>query len=155
MTKTSKLLLATGAVGLGAALLAGVSLADGRHGGHGFHGGAWLFETFDVNDDGTLTQAEIEEVRQSRLTEFDANGDGSLSLEEYQALWVDAMRERMVDRFQDHDDDGDGLVTAEEFGEPFDRIVSRLDDNGDGQVTEEEARSRHHDRDHDGDRDRD
>ena len=75
-------------------------------------GGDHLFESFDVNDDGILTQTEIEEVRQSRLTEFDANGDGSLSLEEYQALWMEAMRERMVDRFQAHDDDGDGLVTS-------------------------------------------
>jgi Ca2+-binding EF-hand superfamily protein len=156
MTKTSKLLLTTGALALGTAVLAGVSLADGRHGGRGFHGGAWLFETFDANDDGTLTQAEIDGVRQSRLTEFDANGDGSLTLEEYQALWMSAMRERMVDRFQAHDDDGDGLVTVEEFSEPFDRIVGRLDDNGDGQVTEEEVRSRHRDRDRgdDGDGDR-
>ena len=42
------------------------------------------------------------------------------------------MRERMVDQFQAHDDDGDGMVTAEEFGERFDRIMSRLDDNDDG-----------------------
>ena len=66
---------------------------------------------------------------------------------------MDAMRERMVDRFQAHDDDGDGLVTVEEFGEPFDRIISRLDDNGDGQVTQEEIRSRGRDRDRGDDRD--
>ena len=87
-------------------------------------------------------------MRQARLAEFDADGDGSLNLEEYQALWLDAMRERMVDRFQAHDDDGDGLVTAEEFGEPFDRIVSRLDGDGDGEVTEDELRAaRDRDRD--------
>ena len=62
-------------------------------------------------------------MRRSQLTEFDQNGDGSLTLEEYQALWLDAMRERMVDHFQAHDDDGDGMVTVEEFGEPFDRMV--------------------------------
>ena len=87
-------------------------------------------------------------MRQSRLTEFDQDGDSSLSLEEYQALWMDAMRERMVDRFQSHDDDGDGMVTSEEFAEPFGRIVSRLDRNDDGELTDDEMR-RHRDRDRD------
>jgi len=135
------LLLGTGVV-LALAGFASVSLADGGRHGRGHHGGFGhgLFETYDANDDGRLTQAEIDQVRQDRLAEFDQDGDGSLSLEEYQALWMDAMRERMVDRFQSHDDDGDGTVTAEEFTEPLDRIVSRLDRNDDGELTMEELR---------------
>ena len=170
MTKTNRLLLASGALGLGAAVFAGASLADGsgRHHGSGHHdgwghhsGGAMrFFEQFDANQDGRLTQAEIDQVRQSRLAEFDQNGDGSLSLEEYQALWMDAMRESMVDRFQAHDDDGDAMVTAEEFGEPFDRMVSRLDRNGDGELTSDELHRRGErggarERDGEGDRERD
>jgi len=151
MTRTSKLLMTTGIAALAATVLAGVTLADGRHHGRGHQGGAWLFERFDVNEDGRITQVEIDEVRQGRLEEFDADGDGNLSLEEYQALWLDAMRERMVDRFQAHDDDGDGLVTAAEFGEPFDRIVSRFDVNDDGELTRDELRRRHRDRDRDRD----
>jgi Ca2+-binding EF-hand superfamily protein len=151
MTKTSRLLMTTGAVALGAAVLAGATLAGGGHHGRGDHGGAWLFENFDANDDGRITQVEVEEVRQGQLEEFDANGDGSLSLEEYQALWLDAMRERMVDRFQAHDDDGDGLVTTAEFGERFEGIISHLDDDGDGELTMDELRRR----DRDGERDRD
>ena len=147
MTKTARYLLATGALALGAAAFAGATLADGawgRHHGSGHYGarGMALFERFDANADGRLTQAEIDEVRQSRLAEFDQDGDGSLTLEEYQALWLDAMRERMVDRFQAHDDDGDGLVTAEEFGEPFNRMVRRFDRDGDGELTLEEMRWR-------------
>ena len=151
MTRITRLLFATGAVALGATTLVGAGLAGDRgwgghhgrgHHGGGFGGGAGLFETFDANDDGTLTQAEIDEVRQSRLAEFDQNGDGNLSLDEYQALWMDAMRERMVDRFQAHDDDGDGIVTAAEFAEPFDRIVSRLDRDDDGELTRDELRRR-------------
>jgi Ca2+-binding EF-hand superfamily protein len=151
MTITKKgLLLGAGAV-LALAGFATVSFADGGWGRHGrgHHGGfgAGLFEAYDANGDSRLTQAEIDQVRQSRLSEFDRDGDGSLSLEEYQALWMDAMRERMVDRFQGHDDDGDGMVTSEEFAEPLDRMVSRLDDNDDGEVTMDEIRRRHRDRD--------
>jgi Ca2+-binding EF-hand superfamily protein len=157
MTKTKKYLLASGALALGAAAFAGASLADGgwgRHHGGGHGGGMRFFEQFDANQDGRITQAEIDEVRRSRLTEFDQNGDGSLTLEEYQALWLDAMRERMVDQFQAHDDDGDGMVTAEEFGERYDRMVSRLDTDDDGEVTLDEMRRRG-DRRGDSERDRD
>jgi EF hand len=164
MTRTTRLLLATGALALGAAALVGGSLADGNWGRHHGGPGGWqrgapgerLFEVFDVDQDGTLTQAEVDQARQNKLVEFDANGDGSLSLEEYQALWLDAMRERMVDQFQDHDDDGDGLVTVEEFSERYSRIVDRLDTDGDDQITQDELRQHamrgpHGD---DGDRDR-
>ena len=155
MTRTTRFLLSTGAIALAAATFAGVSLADGgwgrhhggsHHGGHGGWGGGApgerLFEAFDANQDGTLTQAEVDQARQAKLTEFDADGNGSLDLEEYQALWLDAMRERMVDRFQDHDDDGDGQVTAEEFGDRYSRLVGRLDADGDGAVTQDELRER-------------
>jgi Ca2+-binding EF-hand superfamily protein len=153
MTRATRLLVTTAALALGVTALAGASLAGGGHHGRGHGGGAWLFENFDANDDGRLTQVEIEQVRGSQLAEFDADRNGSLSLDEYQALWLDAMRERMVDRFQAHDDDGDGLVTAEEFGKRFDGIVSHLDDDGDGEVTMEELRSRYRDRDRGDDRD--
>ena len=157
MTRTTRYLLATGALAFGAAAFAGASLADGgwgRHHARGHGGGMSFFEQFDANQDGRITQAEVDEVRRNRLTEFDQNGDGSLTLEEYEALWLDAMRERMVDRFQAHDDDGNGLVTAEEFGEPFDRMVSRLDANDDGEVTLDELRRRG-DRGGEGERERD
>ena len=151
MTTTGRLLLAGGTLALGAALFAGASVAGGWGGHHGWgrHGGAvFLFEQYDANQDGRLTQAEIDQVRQSRLAEFDRDGDGKLTLEEYQALWMAAMRERMVDRFQSHDDDGDGLVTVEEFTEPFDRVIVRFDRNGDGELTLDEVRHRGRDRDH-------
>jgi Ca2+-binding EF-hand superfamily protein len=157
MSKTTRYLLATGALALGAMAFAAASFAGGgwgRHHGWGRDGGMGFFERFDANQDGRLTQAEIDEARRSQLVEFDQNSDGSLTLEEYQALWLDVMREHMVDRFQAHDDDGDGMVTAEEFGEPFDRMVSRHDANGDGALTLDEMRHRG-DRERDGDQERD
>jgi hypothetical protein len=160
MTKTKTILLTTGALALGATAFAAASQAGGgwHRGHHGGGAGQSLFDAFDANQDGTLTQAEVDQARQAKLAEFDRDRNGSLSLEEYQALWMEAMRERMVDRFQAHDDDGDGMVTAEEFGADYGRIISRLDQNGDGEVTMDELRERgegrHHGRggDQDGER---
>ena len=130
----------------------GISHHGAGHGG-GFHGafagprrgrfgGARLFTTFDTDQDGVLTQAEVDQVRGAQFAKFDTDGNGNLSLEEYQALWMDAMRERMVDRFQRHDGDGDAKVTRSEFNQRFAGIVRRLDENGDGKVTRAELRER-------------
>ena len=62
------------------------------------------------------------------------------------------MRERMVDRFQAHDDDGDAIVTVEEFVELYGSMVRRVDRNDDGQITRDDLR-RPRDRDRDDDED--
>ena len=110
----------------------------GRHGKMGRHGlmrGRGLMAAFDSNKDGRLTQDEIDKSRGDRLAKFDKDGNGSLNLAEYQALWLAAMRERMVDRFQDLDADGDAVVTAQEFKRPFANLVRHMDRNGDGVLT--------------------
>lgn len=62
---------------------------------------------------------------QSRLAEFDADGDGSLSLPEFQALHTAMIREAMVDRFQHLDADGDGKISTDEMGAPMRRMEMR------------------------------
>lgn len=116
----------------------------GRH--HGHHGwqrrGERLFDSFDSNGDGKLTQVEVDQVRRDRFTQFDTDADGKLTLQEYQALWLDAMRRDMVDQFQRIDDDGDAMVTAEEFAAPFGKVVRHMDRNNDGELTRDELRQR-------------
>ena len=107
----------------------------------GFRGGR-MFETFDANEDGRITQAEIDAFRKGQFDEHDANKDGKLTLQEYQNLWLAVMRERMVDAFQRHDDDGNAEVTLEEFSERFSRMVRRMDNDGDGAITRDDLRSR-------------
>ena len=102
--------------------------------------GERLLENFDSNNDGKLLQAEIDQARRDRFTQFDTDKDGKLSLQEYQALWLETMRSHMVARFQALDDDGDAAVTTEEFIAPFGNVVRRLDRNDDGELTRDELR---------------
>ena len=80
---------------------------------------AQMLELYDLNKDGKLTQDEIDKARADQLAKFDANKDGKLNLQEYQALWLDAMHERMVRAFQAHDSNGDGEITVAEFQKRF------------------------------------
>ena len=87
--------------------------------------------------------------RSARLTKYDANGDGALDLSEYQAMWLDATREGMVDRFQYLDANGDGTVTASEFRAPYAALVQRMDHNDDGALGRDDMRRGQSDNDDD------
>ena len=159
MNRFARIVLATTAIAGVGALVAATAQADGRshgggeghggyhhqdggfagpmgRGGHGMRGRGMMrmFENFDTNGDGALTQEEIDAFRAGRFAAFDGNGDKVLTLDEYQALWLDAVRERMVDRFQHLDADGDGKVTGDEFKRPFARMVAHADRNEDGKL---------------------
>ena len=94
-----------------------------------------LIETFDTNGDGKVTQVEIDTARKERLTRFDKDGNGELNLEEYAALWADAMRQSMVRQFQANDRDGNASITVAEFAVRYQDVVRDLDRNGDGELT--------------------
>lgn len=100
-------------------------------------------ERFDANDDGNITQEEVDQFRAGRLKQFDADGNGQLSLEEYKALWLDAMHKRMVRRFQSHDEDGDGQITVDEFGKRTKHMVLMRDRNDDGILNQEDLKRGH------------
>ena len=102
-----------------------------------------LMSAYDKNGDGKLTQEEVNAGRAARLGAFDTNGDGKLSLGEYKALWLDAMHSRMVDRFQYLDEDGNGLVTADEFTRPYSTLVRHMDTNGDGAMNLNDMNAMH------------
>lgn len=153
-------LLAGGAV----AVIAGVATLSAAHGDrhgygwgrdgghHGHH--AWghpgkrppvraMLRYLDQNEDGALERTEADAAITEKLAAFDADGGETLSLDEFEALWVDFSRRRMVDAFQALDDDGDGEVTRAEMTRPLDRAFRRMDRNEDGVIDRSDRRRRH------------
>lgn len=122
-------------------------MRGGHHGGFGGrHGGdlmTGLFEAIDTDGDGAVTQREIDAYRDARVGAVDTSGDGALDIGEFDTLYRELTRPRMVDAFQRLDADGDGSVTTEELDERFGSIVERLDRNGDGALGIEDRRGRH------------
>ena len=116
-------------------------------GGHGMMGGGkrmmHMMETYDTNNDGALTVEEVTAERAKKFKAFDKNADGTLDLNEYQALWMDAMRDRMVDRFQKHDNDGDGKISEQDFSERFSRMMTWMDRNEDGKIDRDDHMGQH------------
>ena len=112
-----------------------------------------MLERYDSNGDGKLTQSEIVEGRNSRLAAFDADQDGALTLQEFEGLWLDTMRPFMVDMYQRFDEDGDARVTADEYTQPFAKMMTWLDRNDDGAIDKSDLPrgKRHWDDDEDDD----
>jgi Ca2+-binding EF-hand superfamily protein len=136
--------------GAGAAVTASADASGWRdHGRRGGPGGPEMLQMLDTNDDGAVTREEAAAAQAGWLARFDADGDGSLSLTEFEGLFAELARPRMVDGFQRLDDDGDGKVTAAEMAQPFDRMARRMDRDDDGDIDEDDFARRRDDRPND------
>ena len=60
------------------------------------------------------------------LEEYDADGNGTLSIAEFEVAHSASIREAMVDRFQALDNDGDGQITAEEITAQMGRMQNMM-----------------------------
>jgi len=103
-----------------------------------------LMDRYDANNDGTLTQDEINSTRNKILDEYDKDKNGKLSLGEFQELWIKRNNRRMVRSFQRFDKDGDAQITREEYNQPTARLVERLDRNRDGTFDPQDRPGKHY-----------
>ncbi|NHK27146.1 hypothetical protein FF098_004425 [Parvularcula flava] len=122
--------------------------------GGGGHGRDVFFETYDTNGDNIVTEAEFRQARDEGYARRDANGDGTVSPDEYVGEYekrldeqLAAQRDRQLKqayvRFDALDTDEDGSMTREEFGASGTRMLGSLDDNGDGIVDETDTTQRY------------
>ena len=139
MKQSVRIALAASALAVGGGLfLATTSFAE-RAFGHGPMGGGHfgmlgheMLQGVDANNDGALSQDEINNTVNARFTDFDMDKNGSLSLQEFEALWAEITKPVAVRAFQFLDPDGDAAVAKTELDERFGTIVSHLDRNDDG-----------------------
>lgn len=97
------------------------------------------FGQVDANGDGVLTLAEFQTQGQAKFSETDANGDGMLSVDE---LLASAAQQRalMIDRLiQEKDANGDGMLSLEEMSprNPA-RFFDKADSDGNGEISRAE-----------------
>lgn len=111
----------------------------GKHRGRGHRR---MLERFDTNGDEKLTQEELNQARSDLLKRHDANSDGNIDLKEFENLWLEVRKQRVVRGFQRLDTDGDAKITGEEFLKPFANVVERFDRNDDGVLDRDDRRKR-------------
>ncbi len=140
MKNITKAMLAAGAT---AALVLPLTFhANAGPDGKGGKFGKAFIERMDADGDGAVTKAEIESKRTAKFDEFDANKDGQLSADEFNALHEDRKQKRMEARFAKFDEDNNSTISAEEFGSRTDDMFERFDKNKDGKLTADELPKR-------------
>ncbi|MFX0546496.1 EF-hand domain-containing protein [Roseovarius sp. S1116L3] len=96
---------------------------EGRQGmGHGMKGA--MMKMADKDGDGTVSAEERREMMQTRLSENDADGDGSLSRGEFEAMHMKMMQEYLDERFAKLDTDGNGAISSDEMAAHADKMGS-------------------------------
>ncbi len=137
--RTKVIAASTAAAIVGAVAFAAPGVAQrfqqGAMGMMGGFGAEQVMREVDTDRDGRITQAEIDAAVNARFARFDADQNGRLSLDEFNALWADLTRPVTVRAFQFLDPNGDASVTKAEVDERFGRLVQRFDRNGDGALS--------------------
>jgi Ca2+-binding EF-hand superfamily protein len=101
------------------------------HATKGYHMGKNMMghnmKVFDTDENGSITPEERRNGLLAELKKYDTNEDGTLSIAEFEALHSAHIRNKMVDRFQMLDEDGDGKVTEAEMSAGADKMEKRME----------------------------
>ena len=105
----------------------GMMMQRGGHGPMGMGGMADnpVYQSFDADEDGTVTAAELEAGIAALHTEHDADGNGALSSDEFAALFAEVTRGMAERPFTMLDADEDGEISAQEMAFPA-QMMARM-----------------------------
>lgn len=97
------------------------------------------FAQIDTNGDGVLTMEEFQNQANAKFSETDTNGDGQLDVEELTAA-AERERARMIERLMERKDtNGDGMLSMEEMTPRSpERFFEKADVDGNGEILQEE-----------------
>lgn len=118
-----------------------------------------ILARFDANQDGQITQEEVQKVRIDHFTQMDTDGNDLVSLEEFESFKAAKQQERQAQKdgkqcnrkhgrkwdagshFAHLDMSGDNQLSIEEFTAQL-PIFNKWDANEDGVITTEELNQR-------------
>lgn len=106
-----------------------------------------LLTEFDVNQDGTLTQDEVQLKLGESFKTADMNADGFLTTDELEVAHEQKREVHLAEKFAELDQNSDGGISADELTTVSgpDRHLARhfteIDSNGDGLITLDEMRT--------------
>mgnify|MGYP001187722129 FL=1 len=105
----------------------GMMMQRGGHGPMGMGGLADnpVYQSFDSDEDGTVTATELEAGIAALHTEHDADGNGALSSDEFAALFAEVTRGMAARPFTMLDANDDGEISAEEMAFPA-QMMARM-----------------------------
>ena len=96
----------------------------------------------DTNKDGKISTDELNEALVTAVFgAADANGNGSVTYEEWQKVFPEVTKKKFMDTLPGDSDEfnlGDSLTHCKKH-KTFDKLVNRIDSNGDGIIDKTEA----------------
>jgi Ca2+-binding EF-hand superfamily protein len=121
-----------------------------------------VFKSFDADADGRISASEIQKLRRCTTAEakemvaaVDTDGDGFIIIEEFGTLLDDGDSDALRMAFEEYDDNGDGMITAEELCRALRRVlpdedltiekcaemIAGVDKDGDGVISFDEFKA--------------